>query len=332
MKKFLIFRTDRIGDYIISRIFIHAIKRENKRNVIDVVCSKYNQKYIKNYKDINKTFILNKYNFASFITNVKKINKFNYDKIIILDGKRRSFFFSLFLKSKKKFILLKDFRPLFLLNLFSYKYFFNTEKKSQNYNFINFLKKINLPSVKEFNYYDNYIFKKNSFNKFNNFILIHLDEKWFKNYYYHDYDFMNIDSNNFNFFLKKIVYKFKKKIIITTGFKKINVLSKIKKDLFIKNKHNILIHKKFRSQVFFIEKTDFRDLENLVKKSKLLIACEGAISHVSNGLKIPSIVLIQKDRKQTAMFWTMHMKKIYRVFRNDIYILTKNITKLKIKI
>ena len=60
MKKFLIFRTDRIGDFIASKIIFESIKSNNNKNVIDVVCSKYNKKYLKYYKYINKLIILDR--------------------------------------------------------------------------------------------------------------------------------------------------------------------------------------------------------------------------------------------------------------------------------
>ena len=104
MNKFLIFRTDRIGDYIFSRILTESIKANNPKSIIDVVCSSYNSTYIKNFKDVNKIYILDKYNLVLMIKNLTLINKVKYDYIIILDGKRRSVFFSLLLKSKN-FIL-----------------------------------------------------------------------------------------------------------------------------------------------------------------------------------------------------------------------------------
>ena len=53
MSKFLIFRTDRIGDYIFSRVLTESIKKDNPKNTIDFVCSSYNSTYIKNYNDIH---------------------------------------------------------------------------------------------------------------------------------------------------------------------------------------------------------------------------------------------------------------------------------------
>ena len=48
MNKYLIFRTDRIGDFIFSRILTESIKKDNPNNKIDFVCSSYNSKYVKN--------------------------------------------------------------------------------------------------------------------------------------------------------------------------------------------------------------------------------------------------------------------------------------------
>ena len=79
MSKFLIFRTDRIGDFIFSRMLTHSIKFDNPNNTIDFVCSSYNSKYVKNFKDISNVYILDKYNLSLMIKNLFKINKENYD-------------------------------------------------------------------------------------------------------------------------------------------------------------------------------------------------------------------------------------------------------------
>ena len=84
MHRYLIFRTDRIGDFIFSRMLIRSIKEANKKNIIDVVCSKYNYNYIKNFRDINKLYILDKYDFNLLIKNRYLINKNKYDFLIIL--------------------------------------------------------------------------------------------------------------------------------------------------------------------------------------------------------------------------------------------------------
>ena len=64
MHKYLIFRTDRIGDYIFSRVLTESIKSENSKNIIDFVCSGYNSNYVKFFKDIRNIYILDKYNLT----------------------------------------------------------------------------------------------------------------------------------------------------------------------------------------------------------------------------------------------------------------------------
>ena len=79
MRKYLIFRTDRIGDYVFSRIITQSILDSNKKNQIDIICSKYNSGYIKKYKDINKIYILDKWDFINLFNTAIKINRVNYD-------------------------------------------------------------------------------------------------------------------------------------------------------------------------------------------------------------------------------------------------------------
>ena len=104
----MIFRTDRIGDFIASKIIIESIKNQNKNNKIDIVCSRYNKNYISHYKSINNLFVLEKRNFIKYLKNIKLLKNLNYDYLILLDGKRRSLLFSFFKKSNFKILLFKD--------------------------------------------------------------------------------------------------------------------------------------------------------------------------------------------------------------------------------
>ena len=49
MKKFLIFRTDRVGDFILSCILIKSIKRNEPSSEITVICSDQNYEYVRSY-------------------------------------------------------------------------------------------------------------------------------------------------------------------------------------------------------------------------------------------------------------------------------------------
>ena len=46
MSKYLIFRTDRIGDFLLTAILINSIKRNNPQSYIIVVASENNYDYI----------------------------------------------------------------------------------------------------------------------------------------------------------------------------------------------------------------------------------------------------------------------------------------------
>lgn len=324
MIKFLIFRTDRIGDYIFSRILIEAIKSKYPNNRIDCVCSLYNSKYIKYYNDIKKIYILDKYNLSLLIRNIIKINKEKYDYLIVLDGKRRSIFFSLLLKAKKKYAILKDFRPLNLLKVFYSDFFINSEVNSQFDNFASVVNYLNIKIPKKINYYNSYNFKKIYFKKLKSkFTLLHLDEKWFEGYYYSDFKYMNLNYKNFEQFINLIRKKFKKNIVITTGGVKVDQLSLIKQKFFDKYDKNTYLSKKNKHHIILIDNTEFRDLEKIVSLCSEIICCEGAISHVSHALEKNTIALINNIK--TAKFWTQHMSKLKLIKRGNISRISRDI-------
>ena len=160
MAKYLLFRTDRIGDFIFSRIIIDAIKKKNPNNTIDIVCSEYNANYVKNFRDINKIYIYNKYKVILNIKNLINLNLKRYDYLLVLDGKRRSIFLSLLINAKLKIALIKNWRPLILLKIFFNNYLINSELNSQYKNFVVLLNSINLQISNNIDYYKNYNFKK----------------------------------------------------------------------------------------------------------------------------------------------------------------------------
>ena len=131
MKKFIIFRTDRLGDFLIITNIIRAIKRKYKNSHITVVGSPYNKKIINSYKTINKVLIYDKNStLRKKISIFSNIVKSNYFCSLSLDGKSFSNFANLFLKAKKKFGIAYKFNLFdFVLNLkwskpnFFYNYF-----------------------------------------------------------------------------------------------------------------------------------------------------------------------------------------------------------------
>ena len=102
--KFLIFRTDRIGDFIVTAILIKSIKQKYKDAKITVVSSDKNFDFISKFSLVNNVFLYPK-NLKDKYLLIKKLNKLNFDYLLVVDGKKRSFFLSMFIKSKIKILL-----------------------------------------------------------------------------------------------------------------------------------------------------------------------------------------------------------------------------------
>lgn len=326
MLKYLIFRTDRIGDFIFSRILVNAIKNKTPNAKIDFVCSKYNSEYVKNFKDINHIYILNKYKLISMIKNLYKINSIKYDYLIILDSKRRSFFFSILILAKIKIAILKDWRPLLLLNLFFKEYIINSDVITQFDNFTTLGNLINLDIKKKINYYKNYIGISKISLQQNNYLLLHLDEKWFEGYYINDYKSIHLNLNNFEFFIETLFKKFKKKIIISSGKTQVPLVTSIIQKKFKKINSNQYRSIKYKNNLLLFNDISFEDLEFLVKKSSIVFCCEGAISHVSHALNKKTFALINDNN--VGNFWTAHMPKIKLIKRTNIRNLCDVVKKL----
>ena len=56
--KICLVRNDKMGDMILTLPVVEGLKEVNKDYQIDIVCSKKNYKICKNYKSINKIFLL----------------------------------------------------------------------------------------------------------------------------------------------------------------------------------------------------------------------------------------------------------------------------------
>ena len=321
--KTLIFRTDRIGDFIISCPFILSYKTKYKDNKIVVISSEYNFNYIKNFNFVDKIFPLkNEIKFFKklfvLIKMIILLRQFNFSEIIVLDGKKRSFFISLFLKGKKS-VLLQSKGLELLSKIFKYKSVINYELQSQLKNFSFLASKLNFNiDIDKIDIYKNYSFKK-SFKIDRKYILIHLDEKWFQKLYYKDFTDINPSKDDlFNLISKiKEINNFSHDIVITTGSKKLNIINEIihnfkniEKNIYTKNFDKI--------SVKLIVDTSFNDLEFIVKKSSFLICCEGGVSHSSNGFRVKTLAFYQKNRLQHTKYWTGHMDNLFLYERKNI--------------
>ena len=322
MKTFT-FRTDRIGDFIISCPFILSYKKKFPNYKITVVTSEYNSKYINSFNFIDKIIPLkNEIKFFPklliLIKTIFLLSAERFEDIIVLDGKNRSFFISLFLKGKK-FIFLQSKSINFISKLFRYNCVFNYQIQNQLKNFSFLANQRNFNIDKDnINIYDNYKFNtRYTFPK--KYIIIHIDEKWFQKFYYKDFTDINPSSNQIDQLIFKILNITNNifDIVLTSGAKNLEVIDDYASSLKLVEEN--IYEKKINDKIVrYVKNTSFNDLENLVRNSSFLITCEGGISHVSYNLDIETIAFYEKNRLQHMKFWTGHMKKLTLHERKDM--------------
>ena len=91
MASYIFFRTDRIGDLLISSILFKAIKRSDFYSHITVVTSNKNYKFAKSLSFIDEVKLYPTSCFKKFFFFVELMMT-NYDLSCVLDGKKRSIF------------------------------------------------------------------------------------------------------------------------------------------------------------------------------------------------------------------------------------------------
>ncbi len=295
MKRFIFFRNDRLGDFLLITNIIKSIKKKYPYSKITVVASKYNYNFIKRYRIIDDVILYNKdFNSLKKIEIFNKIVKETYYASFAVDGKSFSNLCNIFLKSENKFGLFYKFKflgipflkPNFLNFLFFDKYEIFTSKKYLN-------KVEHLPSkfIKLGNFLGLKIIKKDKYfyspikeiqklpkriSKIINkkFILIHLDEKW-----------LDINDINKNLYENLLIFqqKLKKPILITSFKNSFDYFVKLKKKLSAKQNKNIILY----------EDSSLELMERVIYYSEFSISCHsGYLVQISgaNNSKIIDII------------------------------------------
>ena len=292
MNKYLIFRTDRIGDFLVSAILLKCIKKNDPNSYISVVASNKNCEYIKTFPYVDNVIQLNN-NFINKLSVFFKLFKFKYKSIIIHDNKKRSKFISFFLRSSNKINILKS-REATHIQLIK------DILQKMNFNFFN-------DSLNTLTHREQKKFKDK------NFIQLHFDEKWI----YKDYidKFKNIEPTEIELvnFIKKIHKKNVGKLVITTGFYLPDKMNKIKPTLIDLN-------------VNLYEGLNFLELEKITSKSNVLISCHGAISHIASANNIKQIDIIDKSYNYGK--WTHHFRNYNFLYRDNFAVLSNKIIDL----
>ena len=283
MSSYLIFRTDRIGDFLLTIILINSIKRNDPNSHISVVSSTKNHHFIKSFKNVDEVIIL-KNSLLEKIKLTHKLRSNYYDKIIIHDAKNRSSIMSLFLKYGFK---LKPNNDLNISYIDSIKEMIS----KLNFNFIE--SDLNTLKNRDYNFSEN-------LNE--DFILLHFDEKWIYDDYISEYTNIEPLKDDLILFINLILKATDKKLVITTGAKCPKILDD-------------LIENNFDSRVKIFKKLNFLDLENIVSKCNLLISCHGSISHIAAAHNIKQIDIIEKKKLYFYLNWTKHFRNYFPIHR-----------------
>ena len=316
INKILIFRTDRIGDLLVTCPAIITIKKYFKESSITIITSNKNYEYAKSLNLFDNVIKFPKTNIFNKIKFIYALRKENFDYIYVFDSKERSILTSLFIKSKVKVALSSSIKIYY--NFLKVKFIKDNENKNLIESYQKMLNYTNINTK-----IDNYKFikdkKDNNFSKkipINKYIHIHLDEKWFNNLYIRSYTNINPNLNEFINFLDKISKH--ENILITTGLVKLNLVDElINKNFLEKIDTNIFFKKNNTKSIFLVNTPTFDDIESLLRNSKKLISCHGAITHVANSLDVQIIDIIEKDRQLFYQRFTSHLNMYTYIFREN---------------
>ena len=316
MKNILIFRTDRLGDYIIHSRPIYELKKKIYDCKIIIVCSILNSKILKNSNYIDEIIVYDKdFSVIKKINIFFKLFKLKYYGIFALDNKKFTLFCNIFLISKYKFGFAYQYQKKFLNYLFIYfkpnkiyrslffdkisyfssrKYLNKTESLCQKYldifNFFNL----------ELTIYDNYIFETdlNAKKKFdelklkfqiNDYVLINFDEKWL--------DFINNNDELLNN-IKILQRKINKKIILTGYKNNFDYYNFLKNSIsnfdLISNKNNI----KENTDILLLDNLNINIFERFIKNSFMNISCHSGFVVQVCGANNGKIIDIIHERDQ----------------------------------
>ena len=323
MKKFIFFRNDRLGDFIILTNIIKSIKKKYKDSHITILCSPLNYHLVKKYKIIDRVYIYSKQ--ISFLKKISLLNKIinnNYYASFAVDGKSFSNLCNFLIKAKYKLGLVYRYKllnfwlskPNFLYNYFIFNKFetFTSKKDLEKIehlptkliNLANFFKLNLKPKDKYFfkidskeelkfkKYYSKYIRKK--------YILFHLDEKW-----------NDLDSVKSKLFLNlsNLQKKIKKKIVITSFNNNFIYFNNLKKNI-LKLKSN--------KDFLLIQNSNLFLFERLIKHSICSISCHsGFLVQIAGTNSAKLIDIINKNDYKWYSCWKPKNTIHQFIFKSD---------------
>ena len=341
--KYLIFRTDRIGDFLITTSLIHSIKKNDKNALVYIVSSIKNNQFISDYNFVDKIFLLKKNNILYKLKLFFQLRKYNFDTIVVSDKKNRSILLTLFLKSKKKVFNVSKYIQKKLLNLLYDDVFLDNDNQidtpikkilSNNCNALNIiLNDESFHYLKENQFLDN----SSSINvipsDIDDYVLFHYDEKWEIENYSKAYKKassltdIKVKTDLFLNFLSEFSKKKSKNIILTTGTlktKNIENLKNISKKIN-NNKYEINLN---GAKGYLLLNQNFFAISHIISKCSLFVSCHGAFTHIASNYSVNILDIIEKNKYNHYKRITHHMIKHKFIYRDNFESLSETIINL----
>ena len=227
MKKILIFKTDRLGDFLNISPIINNLKLNYPSCSITLICSEYNYPLAEYYRNEIELIIYKRPLILFLLKNINFIFFNKYDYIFQLDGKNHSYLTSILIRAKKKLCIKfikkkKVFGKLIYVtrpNAFINYFFDSTEVSYEDYNlennstyhylslYLNLLQTLKIKIFSKNHYLPFY--KSTKISTYNDgYCLIHIDKRW-------------------EYFSKNVFTNLKKKILILSENHNIVISSNI---------------------------------------------------------------------------------------------------------
>ena len=322
--KICLVRNDKMGDMILTLPVVQGLTEVNKDYKIDIVCSKKNQKICKNYKSINKIFLLEN-KFYQILKIISQLRNEDYDYIFTFSPGIISILISIFSKSKTKSLLIfksrykKNYMSKFFNRILG-KFFFTNcliidrqLRYSQNIPIHQTEIMMELVSKNRLNLNNNAEIKNEfGFNKIDlnskKLCLIHLSSKWI-NKYFSEENFINLLDNLENL---------KINIVMTTDGTSKNVFYEIFK------KYKIITNEEFENlksinNVLILDQLNFDNWTSIINSSTYVITPECGCTHIASLSETKLCVIYDSDNVpgMIAEEYAPWKKKYTKLFSNN---------------
>ena len=329
-----------MGDFYQTIPYINCLTRIYGKTNVDIVVKKHIYPHIKKKKYLyNNLYSFEKNGIFNKVFLILKLRKNNYKQIIIFDGKDRSIILSKFLNVDKIFHTYPPKKINFLTKIFfskKYTTILDNQTIPLKYLYKSILDKIGVKIIKRDykillhqNIKKINIFKRENI-KNKKYILIHLDEKWFSDFYIKKYTNISLKKNDFFLFIKKIVKKCYANLIITTGTIDLPFITEISNEYFNINKKGYYYLKIGKYKIILLKKISIENLEIVTMNANNVITCHGPLSLISGSFNVNLIDIIEKTQAKWYERHTSHIMKYNKLYRVKFNKLAKQII-LKVK-